>query len=152
VAVTRITGVTVIMYKPVVDQFRGWNGPIGRSTLRLVKMARTEQIALVGKFTGHLAASITVGPRTRWARGIQTTVGASAGQRQSGLRGYAMANDQGARPHIIRPRKPGGMLFFYWAKVGHTVSLRSVRHPGNRAYHWAERGMAAAMAIWQRSG
>jgi hypothetical protein len=146
------TSVRVIMYKPVVDQFRGWNGPLGRSIMRLARETRFRQIAMVGKKSGLLAASITIGDRGHWAGGIQTTVGAGAGQRQPGRKGYAMANDQGARPHFIFPKKPGGELVFYWAKVGRVVHLPSVFHPGNRAYHWAERGLRAAMAMWQRGG
>lgn len=145
------TTVRVIIFKPEVDRFRGWNGPVGRSVLRLAKEARTSQRALVGKKTGRLAESISVGNRTHWARGIEVKIGANAGQRAR-AGGYALMNDQGTPPHPIFPRKPGGMLVFYWAKVGHVVRFRSVSHPGNRAYHWAERGMAAAMAMWQRSG
>lgn len=42
-----------------------------------------------------------------------------------------LAHD-GARPHIIRPRNPGGKLRFYWRKVGHTVTFDRVSHPGMR--------------------
>lgn len=134
----------------MVDYFRGWEGPVGRSVLRLARTARNRQVALVGKKSGALANSITVGARTKWARGIQTTVGANAGQRAR-TGGYAVMNDQGTLPHKIYPKKAGGQLIFYWAKVGRVVHLSSVNHPGNRAYHWAERGMAAAMATWQRT-
>ncbi len=146
------TTVNVRMYKPVVDHFRGWNGPLGHSISRLARETAFRQRAMVGKKSGLLAASIRVGDKGRWPGGIQTTVGAGAGQRQSGHKGYAMANDQGARPHFIRPRRPGGMLVFYWAKVGRVVRLPSVFHPGNRPYHWAERGLRAAMAQWERGG
>lgn len=141
---------TVIIYRPVVNRFRGWTGPVGQSTLRLARMARNRQVALVGKKSGALANSITVGNRGRWARGIETTIGANAGQRAR-TGGYALMNDQGTLPHRILPKSAGGQLIFYWAKVGRVVHLTSVNHPGNRAYHWAERGMAAAMAMWQRS-
>lgn len=147
-----IQTVNVRMYKPVVDQFRGWNGPLGRSIMRLARETRFRQRAMVGKRSGLLAQSITIGDRGHWVGGIQTTVGAGAGQRQSGHKGYAMANDQGARPHFIRPKRAGGVLVFYWAKVGRVVRLPSVFHPGNRPYHWAERGLRAAMAQWERGG
>jgi hypothetical protein len=142
-----MASVTVIIYKPVVDEFRGWTGPVGRSVLRLAREIRTQQIALVGKDTGALARSITVGKRGRWARGIQVDVGANAGVGSSRT-GYSVWNDQGVTPHKIYPRKPGGMLIFYWAKVGRVVHLPSVSHPGNKAYHWAERGTRIAMRIW----
>lgn len=146
-----ITNVRVHISKPLVDQFRGWNGPVGRSIMRLARETRFRQMAMVGTKTGKLRASITVGSRSRWAGGIQTTIGAGAGQ---GIRGhgYSLYNDQGAIPHRITPRKRGGMLVFFWPKVGTVVHLRSVSHPGNRGYHWAERGLRAAMAMWQRGG
>ena len=142
----------VIIYRPVVNQFRGWTGPVGQSTLRLARMARNRQVGLVGKKSGRLANSISVGARTYWARGIQTTVGANAGQRtRGGYGGYAVMQEEGTLPHLIYPKKPGGQLIFYWAKVGQVVHLNGVSHPGNKAYHWAMRGMAAAMATWKRS-
>lgn len=137
---------TVIIFKPAVDEFRGWNGPVGRSVLRLAKEMRTQQIVLVGKQSGRLAKSITVGPRGRWARGIQVDVGANAGVGR-GRTGYAVWNDQGTLPHSIYPRR-APQLVFYWAKVGRVVHLNSVRHPGNKAYHWAERGARIAMRVW----
>lgn len=155
-----IQSVRVRMYRPAVDQFRGWTGPIGRSIMRLARMTRGAQMALVGTKTGKLRSSITVGTRGHWARGIQTTIGAGAGQGGPAARGrggrftqgYSVYNDQGTLPHTIRPHKPGGMLVFFWPKVGRVVHLRSVSHPGNRGYHWAERGLRIAMAIWSRTG
>lgn len=41
-----------------------------------------------------------------------------------------MALHEGAKPHIIRPRRQGGMLRFYWARAGRVVYFRQVRHPG----------------------
>jgi len=110
---------TVIIYKPAVDAFRGWTGPVGRSVLRLAREMRTQQITLVGKQSGRLAQSITVGRRGRWARGIETTVGANAGVGR-GRTGYAVWNDQGTLPHSIYPRR-APQLVFYWAKVGRVV-------------------------------
>lgn len=43
---------------------------------------------------------------------------------------YAMPIHEGAKAHIIRPRRSGGNLRFYWELVGAEVSFRSVRHPG----------------------
>lgn len=48
----------------------------------------------------------------------------------------AATTDKGARPHVIRPRRPGGRLVFYWPKVGRTVSLPFVNHPGNAPMRW----------------
>jgi hypothetical protein len=48
---------------------------------------------------------------------------------------YAGAIDQGARPHVIRPRR-ARFLRFYWPKVGRVVFFRRVNHPGNKPYHF----------------
>jgi hypothetical protein len=141
-----VARVTVIIFKPAVDEFRGWNGPVGRSVLRLAKEMRTQQIAIVGKKSGRLAQSISVGRRGRWARGIETSVGANAGVGRGRI-GYSVWNDQGTLPHSIYPRR-APQLVFYWAKVGRVVHLNSVWHPGNKAYHWAERGARVAMRVW----
>ena len=39
---------------------------------------------------------------------------------------------EGTGPHIIRPRKAGGRLVFFWLKVGRRVALPVVHHPGTR--------------------
>ena len=43
---------------------------------------------------------------------------------------YALSTEFGSRPHRIYPRRPGGMLNFYWEKIGQDVTLPFVRHPG----------------------
>lgn len=55
----------------------------------------------------------------------------------------ARTTDQGAPPHVIVPRRAGGLLVFYWPKVGRTVYLRRVNHPGNRARPWWVRALNA---------
>lgn len=49
---------------------------------------------------------------------------------------YAHIAHGGARPHIIRPRRPGGKLRFYWRKVGRVVAFDYVSHPGMRGKHF----------------
>lgn len=48
----------------------------------------------------------------------------------------AATTDKGARPHPIRPKRSGGLLVFHWPKVGTTVFLRHVNHPGNPPKPW----------------
>ena len=55
----------------------------------------------------------------------------------------ARTTDQGSPPHIIRPKRAGGLLVFYFPKAGRTVFLRHVNHPGNRAKPWWERSLRA---------
>ena len=44
---------------------------------------------------------------------------------------HASFQDQGTKgPYTILPRRPGGLLVFFWPKVGRVVALRRVRHPG----------------------
>lgn len=40
---------------------------------------------------------------------------------------------EGSLAHEIRPRKPGGLLVFFWKKLGKVVYLRRVSHPGTKA-------------------
>ena len=48
----------------------------------------------------------------------------------------AVTTDRGARPHVIRPRRAGGVLVFNWPKAGGVVHLRKVNHPGNPPMPW----------------
>lgn len=55
----------------------------------------------------------------------------------------ARTTDQGSPPHVIRPKRAGGLLVFYWPKAGRVVGLRYVNHPGNRAKPWWRRALRA---------
>lgn len=50
----------------------------------------------------------------------------------------AATTDKGARAHVIRPKRAGGLLVFYWPKAGQTVFLPRVNHPGNAPHPWWE--------------
>ena len=68
--------------------------------------------------------------------------------------------DKGTPPHVIVPRRRGGVLVFFWPKVGHTVFLRRVHHPGSvkhvgwfqerAAHHWPEMLRRAVRALGTR--
>lgn len=51
--------------------------------------------------------------------------------------------DEGTKPHVIVPRRAGGLLVFHWPKAGGTVFLRRVNHPGNKARPWWKRSLTA---------
>jgi hypothetical protein len=138
-----MASVTVIMYRPAVAYFTGWSGDVGRSITRLGTMVAARQRMLAPKRTGKLAASIRMGSKDHWARGIQTTIGA-----QGTGAGYAIYMERGTRPHVITPRNPNGYMVFYWARVGHVVHRKKVFHPGTRPYFWAERGLREAFLAW----
>lgn len=70
--------------------------------------------------TGYLASTIT--------RHMYTTPTGVRGRVGSDL-SYAGVAERGARAHIIRPRVAKA-LHFYWRKVGATVTLAKVNHPG----------------------
>jgi hypothetical protein len=59
---------------------------------------------------------------------------------------YAMAVHEGAKPHIIRPRKKKALKF---KMGGYTVIVKSVRHPGNKARPWL---MTALQEVAAREG
>lgn len=48
----------------------------------------------------------------------------------------AATTNYGARPHVITPKRVGGVLSFYWPKAGKQVFARQVHHPGNVGTHW----------------
>ena len=43
---------------------------------------------------------------------------------------YALPIHEGAAAHVIRPRRQGGRLRFYWNVTGRVEFFKSVRHPG----------------------
>jgi hypothetical protein len=87
--------------------------------------------ALQGEYvTGALAASIyREGPHI-----TPTRVSGRVGSRIN----HARVTERGAPPHFILPRRPGGKLKFYWRKVGKTVYMDFVRHPGMKGKRWLE--------------
>jgi hypothetical protein len=135
--------VVVVMDDAAVNVFRGWAGPIGRSVERLAKETVYRQKLLANKRTGAMMVGIHYDKKT-FARGIGFDAGSNAP--------YALFVEEGTNPHKIVPKTPGGMLVFYWAKVGTIVHLRSVKHPGNRPYKFLARGLERALGVWNRGG
>ena len=52
----------------------------------------------------------------------------------------------GTSPHVIRPKKPGGRLSFYWFRMGKRMSLPKVNHPGTASNDFMIRGLKRGMA------
>ena len=52
----------------------------------------------------------------------------------------------GTAPHVIKPRKPGGRLRFFWFKKGRWAVFRHVNHPGTAANDFLVRGLKKGMA------
>lgn len=146
------TSYTLILYRPVIDFMKSWEGDIGRAVGKLAEEMAVAQRALAPIKTGKLKASIRVGVKGRSARGISVDVGANPnpGSGRGGT-GYAYWTDQGTRPHPITPKPSNrsGYLVFFWVKAGRRVRFRSVNHPGIKTpFHWAERGAGAAIRAW----
>lgn len=97
-------------------------GPVARHIRALGQEVTVVAKSLAGVKTGRLKRSIKM---TRDRRGKQYAVLVGSDLR------YALVHHQGARPHIITPKKPGGLLVFR-GKRGLIVTT-SVRHPGHAA-------------------
>lgn len=140
--------VTIVLYRPVIEHMRSWNGDIGRGTLALCRRIRNFQRLYVPKKTGATMRSIEIGSLGHWAMGLETSVGANPGQPP--VIGVAWWQEKGTRAHVIRPRPSNtrGVMTFYWRRVGRVVHRRRVFHPGNPATHWAMRGAASGMSAW----
>lgn len=111
--------------------------------IRRVHRSLTRQIANDAKhrvpvLTGHLGRSISEDPQ-RMVTALHVVGGVTAHAK------YAVFVHEGTRPHIIRPKNPGGVLHFYWN--GREVFVKSVNHPGTRARPFLRN---AGIAVAQR--
>ena len=103
--------------------------------------------------TGKMAGA------TRAAGGVRTT-GTAAVARIENPTMEAEWTDKGTQPHVIVPRRRGGVLVFHWPKAGGVVFLRRVHHPGSRkhvgwfdkvaARHWPDACRRAVAALGTR--
>ncbi len=51
--------------------------------------------------------------------------------------------NDGTEAHVIRPKRPGYPLRFFWPKVGTVVRFMSVNHPGNVGTKWWDKTLTA---------
>ena len=98
-------------------------GPVARHIKFLGKQVEIIAKGLAGVRTGRLKRSIKMTRDRRVLGQYAVLVG-------SDVR-HALVHHQGARPHIITPKQPGGVLVFR-GKRG-TVFARRVNHPGHGA-------------------
>lgn len=70
----------------------------------------------------HLRNTITASTRITSPTSVVGHVGSEVD--------HALVAHEGARPHPILPRSPGGSLRFFWTRQGKWVKLPSVSHPG----------------------
>lgn len=102
------------------------DGDLARDVQRRARNVQLKAKDLVGKRTHELERNILT--RTEVSgRGVLGRV--IAGEQLPDAR--AVWNHDGTKPHIIRPKKPGGMLSF--VVNGKRVFARKVQHPGTAA-------------------
>jgi hypothetical protein len=134
------------VYPPAVNQMVGWSGELGTAFRKLERQTIGVSQRLVPSEyskSNRLRDSIKVSKRGASAKGIWTEIGSD--------RPYALFVESGTRTHTIEPKNPDGRLVFHWRKVGRVVRMRSVSHPGNRAYRYLEKGLIAAFTRWINS-
>lgn len=124
--------VIVVINQPAVDMMMGWDGPLGRRMELCAREVTWRAKLMATKRTGKMAEQIDW-KREVAKRGIVARIGTPVR--------YAAVQELGSKPHEIRPKKPGGMLVFHWAKVGHMVYLRRVWHPGTKPVRFLQRAL-----------
>lgn len=87
---------------------------------------------LVPVRTGRLRSSIRAEPPRFFSLRGSVTVGSDLE--------YAAAINDGSRPHVIRPRRAGGVLRFNVG--GRIVYARYVNHPGTKGTHFLDKALA----------
>lgn len=99
-----------------------------RDAERVAREVAAQASRLAPRVTGRLAGSIRAQP-VMSLRGPMWRVESTVP--------YAPFVEEDTRPHVIRPRRPGGVLRF---KVGgRTVYARIVHHPGTTGQHFLAR-------------
>lgn len=101
----------------------GEGRPVHRLMVRLQRNVANSAKQRSPVDTGNLRNSITIQPLRVVGSAISGGVSADAN--------YAMFVHDGTKPHVIRPKKAGGVLRF--TVGGSVVFARSVNHPGTKA-------------------
>lgn len=118
--------------RPEFEYLKSWAGPVGQDFERRIKTLVFRAKTSAGVKTGGLKANIRVLNRGKHKYGLSARVG-------SDVR-HAAAHHEGARPHVIRARRPGGKLRFEIR--GQIIFRSSVNHPGNRANPYLSRWLS----------
>jgi hypothetical protein len=118
--------------RPEFERMKGWTGPVGLDFERRIRTLVFRAKTSAGVKTGGLKADIRVMKRGTHKYGLSAQVGSSVD--------HAMAHHEGARPHVIRARRPGGKLRF--EVRGQIIFRTSVNHPGNRANPYLSRWLS----------
>jgi hypothetical protein len=118
----------------VTKLLHGRTGDVGRVMAGFAGIATEEVRKVSDERIKHRTGRYRRSIRSQVAAGNRVEVHASAP--------YSIFLERGTRPHIIVPRRPGGVLVF---KVGgKTIFTRLVHHPGTRPYNILRDGVARA--------
>lgn len=127
-------------------QFRSWDGMVGRDLNRRLRTLEFRAQRSVGVSSpnptrlypgGALRASIHIERADPLPDGLEGKVGSD--------RRYAKVHHEGSIPHVILPKRRGGRLRFWWAKVGRIVYAKRVNHPGTRPNPYLTRWIKEAV-------
>lgn len=133
---------TIVFRQHALDELlKAPRGTVGRHFQRTAAAVTREAKTLAGQKlqrgegTQHYADSF----RSEVARGRGGELRMRIWNSRKTPSGYDVAAgiEAGTRPHIIRPKKVGGVLVFV-ARSGETVFARLVQHPGTKAYRILE--------------
>ena len=109
-------------------------GPVGRDLTKRLRTLELRGRTSAGVDTGALRANISRSELKKIRTGLEGRVGSS--------KKYAAAHHEGARPHVIVPRKAKALKFKVAGKV---VFARRVNHPGNRPNPYLARWLREAV-------
>jgi len=143
----------VVIDRAAYSLLISWQGPIGRDFNRRLRTLEYRAKMSAGMSTptptslgvpGALKASIHTDRKPATPSQLEARVGSN--------RPYALWHHQptgiygGRGKYPIRPRRPGGRLRFWWAKMGQIVYLRRVNHPGSRSNPFLTRWLREAVS------
>jgi hypothetical protein len=144
--------VTVVIDQAAYNRFISWQGPIGRDFNRRLRTLEFRARNSAGISTptptstgvpGALRVSIHTERKPISPEGLSARVGSD--------RPYALWHHQGTGVHggkgryPIVPRRKGGRLRFWWAKIGAIVYAKRVMHPGSRPNPYLTRWLREAV-------
>jgi hypothetical protein len=139
-------------YRVIVDPqklaeiLRSPNGPVMRSMIESGELVKQEARRLVGVYQpdAYSAANRKRRPGTLRDSIVKRVLVGPGGQPEVHVGSddkIALWHHEGTVPHTIRPRsKP--LLVFFWPRVGHVVSFKSVNHPGTQPNRFLTKALA----------
>lgn len=131
--------------------FRSWSGVVGTHMIKVGKKhlllakasapspgSRPRNRTLINYSTGNLKAQIVNG-RGRFGPELEIQTLA--------LPKYSIFVHEGTLPHVITPKRPGGMLKFYWHRMDSMAYFRKVNHPGTRRIPFLAENLREAVKL-----